>query len=116
WPIGSGDIFSAYFAVSWFKSGDLRSSALLASKATAIYSNSKDVRISTHLDSFSFQELVIEQTPSQQIYLAGPFFTFGERWLINEVWCILKGMGLRVFSPFHDVGHGRAGDVVDKDL
>lgn len=26
------------------------------------------------------------------------------------------GLNLNVFSPFHDVGHGKAIDVVDKDI
>ena len=116
WPIGSGDVFSAFFALSWFEGKDLESSALLASKATALYCNSKNLSINNRLESFSYNELIIDEVPSGQIYLAGPFFTFSQRWLVNEVWNTLKGFGLKVFSPFHDVGHGKAKDVVDKDL
>lgn len=116
WPIGSGDIFSAFFAYNWFNGIDLKTSALSASEATAIYCNSKNITNSNELNSFSFPELLIDSVPKGQVYLAGPFFTFGERWLVNEVWNSLKGFGLKVFSPFHDVGHGKAKDVVDKDL
>lgn len=116
WPIGSGDIFSTFFAYNWFCNKTLDESALLASKATAIYCNSKDLSISETLEFFPFKELRINKIPSGQIYLAGPFFTFSQRWLVNEVWNAFKSFGLQVFSPFHDVGHGRAKDVVDKDL
>lgn len=116
WNIGSGDVFSAFFAINWFKGNDIVQSAILASKATAVYCNSKDLAISEALSSFNFPELIIESTPKQQVYLAGPFFTFSERWLVNQVWSALKGVGLKVFSPFHDVGHGKAAEVVHKDI
>jgi hypothetical protein len=116
WPIGSGDVFSAYFAYCWFKGVSLVNSAINASKATALYCNSMDLDISDDLTSFQFTELTIDETPKGQIYLAGPFFTFSERWLVNEIYNTLKGFGLNVFSPFHDVGHGKAKDVVQQDL
>lgn len=116
WNIGSGDVFSGFFALNWFNGGEVIDCALLASKATAVYCNSKDLAISTSLKSFPFPELIIDSTPTSQVYLAGPFFTFSQRWLVNQVWSALKGIGLKVFSPFHDVGHGKAADVVDKDL
>jgi len=116
WPIGSGDVFSAFFAFNWFEGKDIESSALLASKATALYCNSQDLSFNKGLELFSFNELIINEVPTGQIYLAGPFFTFSQRWLVNEVWNTLKGFGLKVFSPFHDVGHGKAKDVVGKDI
>jgi nucleoside 2-deoxyribosyltransferase len=116
WSIGSGDVFSAFFALNWYKGKELVESAILASKATALYCDSKDLFILDSLKSFNFPELLIEKTPVSQVYLAGPFFTFSQRWLVNQVWNALKGMGLKVFSPFHDVGPGKATDVVDKDL
>lgn len=116
WPIGSGDVFSAYFAKEWFSGISLKSSAINASKATAQYCNTKDLSLIKGLESFTFKSLVIDKIPSGQIYLAGPFFTFSERWLVNEVWNTFKSFGLNVFSPFHDVGHGQAKDVVYKDL
>lgn len=116
WPIGSGDVFSAFFAYSWFNNNDLITSAMNASKATAVYCDSKDLVIGNGLKSFNFPELIINESPKGQVYLAGPFFTFAERWLINEIYNVFKGLGIKVFSPFHDVGHGKAKDVVDKDL
>jgi nucleoside 2-deoxyribosyltransferase len=116
WPIGSGDVFSAYFAMNWFEGVDLYTSALQASKATSLYCNSKDLSIAKKLSSFSFPELIVNNKPEGQVYIAGPFFTFSQRWIINEVWRTLKSIGLNVFSPYHDVGLGKAADVVDKDI
>ena len=116
WSIGSGDIFSAFFAYSWFTGRSLLDSASNASRATALYCNSKDLSIYESFKTFSFQQLMIDKIPNEQVYLAGPFFTFAERWLVNETFNALKGFGLKIFSPFHHVGHGKAEDVVGKDL
>lgn len=116
WPIGSGDVFSAYFAYSWFSGKELEDCALSASKATALYCNSKDLSSVGGQSGFQFEQLIIKNSPEGQVYLAGPFFTYAERWLVNEAWTSLRGFGLNVFSPFHDVGHGKAHDVVQEDL
>jgi nucleoside 2-deoxyribosyltransferase len=50
------------------------------------------------------------------VYLAGPFFTLAQLWLVEQARADLTAMGLRVFSPYHDVGHGSAEDVVMLDL
>jgi len=116
WPIGSGDVFSAYFAHSWFNGETIQQSALSASVATAKYCNTRDFSNLGSSDLTQLESLIINSVPTGQVYLAGPFFTFSERWLVHEAWNALKGMGLKVFSPFHDVGHGKATDVVHKDL
>lgn len=116
WPIGSGDVFSAFFAYNWFQGKTLKESGVLASKATAIYCSNKDLAVKKHLEGFNLSELHIKKTPSDQIYLAGPFFNMAERWMVNEVRNTLMGMGLRVFSPFHDIGIGNAEEVVAKDI
>lgn len=116
WNIGSGDVFSAYFALNWFNGSSFIKCAVEASRATAIYCNSKSLSISQKLKNFQLSELIIKKKPTGQIYLAGPFFTYSQRWIVNEIWTSFKGLGLNVFSPFHDVGHGRALDVVGKDL
>lgn len=116
WPIGSGDVFSAYFAYCWFTGKSLEDCAQRASKATALYCNSKNLSSVSNQKNFPFKELIVESSPEGQVYLAGPFFTYAERWLVNEAWTTLLGFGLKVFSPFHDVGHGKAHDVVQQDL
>lgn len=116
WTIGSGDIFTAAFAKNWFSGSSLEESAILASKSTAIYCNSASLHVNSSLEKFNFLELVIEKYPKGTVYIAGAFFTMKDRWIINEVWQVFKGLGLSVFSPFHDVGPGKAEEVVDKDL
>lgn len=49
-----------------------------------------------------------------KVYLAGPFFTLEEPWVVGQARRDLKAMGLDVFSPYHDVGLGTAEDVVKK--
>jgi nucleoside 2-deoxyribosyltransferase len=51
-----------------------------------------------------------------RVYLAGPFFTLAQLWLIEQARNDLRAAGLRVFSPYHDVGVGAAQDVVSADL
>lgn len=49
-------------------------------------------------------------------YLASPFFTLGQRWLVDEARRALSELGLQVFSPVHDVGSGPAELVAPLDL
>lgn len=57
-------------------------------------------------------------TPKKQgmVYLAGPFFTLSEKLFIAECRNILIAMGVKVFSPYHDVGEGKAEEVAPKDI
>lgn len=116
WTIGSGDIFTSMFAFYWFTGASLKESANLASKATAIYCSSKSLHFKERLSSFNFEELKTSKTSAKSIYLAGPFFTFSQRWLINNIRASFLDMGIKVFSPLHDVGFGEASEVVQKDL
>jgi nucleoside 2-deoxyribosyltransferase len=50
------------------------------------------------------------------VYLAGPFFTLGQRWLIEEALRTLRGLGCPVFSPLHEVGFGDPQTVAPADL
>lgn len=116
WPIGSGDVFAAVFAHHWFISNDPVKSAQEASWQTACYCNSKDFQFSPLNSDREILPLVIETYSEKQVYLAGPFFTFAERWLIDQIRSSLLDMNMKVFSPWHDVGHGVANDVVPKDI
>jgi hypothetical protein len=116
WPIGSGDVFAAAFAYHWFELNDVIKAAEEASWQTATYCNTKNFQLSPINTDQEIIPLAIEDFPRGQVYLAGPFFTFAERWLVNEVRSALIGMGLKVFSPWHDVGHGIASEVVSKDI
>lgn len=116
WPIGSGDIFTAAFAFYWFEGKDVVNAAELASWHTACFCEYRDY-ISILINSEdSIQKFIINEYPKKQVYLAGPFFTFAERWLIEQIRNSMLGMKLRVFSPLHDVGFGEARDVVHLDL
>jgi nucleoside 2-deoxyribosyltransferase len=51
-----------------------------------------------------------------QVYLASPFFTLGERWVVEEALRGLQELGLKVFSPFHEIGPGIANVVAPADI
>jgi len=114
--IGSGDVFAAVFAAVW---GVRRRSSIeaarVASKGVAAYTGSMALPIPTvkQLSRDSVPEAKLVQ---RKVYLAGPFFTLGQRWLVEEARRCLLEMGLEVFSPIHDVGPGRAQDVASADL
>lgn len=121
WKLGSGDNFVAHFGYHWMEMGvSAIEAAELASKATAYYCSNRGFISAKQLAELPFLEI----RPSDRfikgyqpiIYLAGPFFTLAELWLIEQARDNLKEIGLRVFSPYHDVGHGSAGDVVEIDL
>jgi len=121
WKIGSGDTFVAHFGYQWMSCGlSPFEAANLASKATAYYCETRGFPNPKQLAAFKPKPA----SPSKQyrkgyqpeVYLAGPFFTLAQRWLIEQARNSLLSMGLRVFSPFHDVGHGTAEDVVTLDL
>lgn len=113
--IGSGDVFSSTFAYFWFNNYSIQESALLASKAVACFvDKGKTNTIPKMLEDFNFTPLV----PSHrgQIYLAGPFFSYSQRWLVNEFYNALKQEDNPIFSPLHDVGIGNAEEVTDPDI
>lgn len=121
WKIGSGDNFVALFGYFWMeKHLSAAESALLASKATAYYCTCKGFVTPKRLAEFSSPEIKLSDRYlngyQPVIYLAGPFFTLAELWLIEQARDNLNEMGLKVFSPYHDVGRGSADDVVALDL
>jgi hypothetical protein len=121
WKIGSGDTFAGHFAHRWLIEGrSAAESADLASRATAFYCETQGLPSPAQLAEFSTRPISTSRRfkngyrPS--VYLAGPFFTLSNLWMIEQVRTSLTSMGLAVFSPYHDVGHGSAADVVSKDL
>ncbi len=114
--IGSGDIFAAAFTLYWgLKRLDPLAAADLASKSTSIYCETRSVQLrpQEELERNRFEPA---QFSPGKVYLAGPFFTLGERWLVEEARVHLRAMGLDVFSPIHDVGPGPAERVAPADL
>lgn len=121
WKIGSGDNFVAHFGYRWMvehRSG--HEAARLASLATAYYCSHQAFATAKALSQFTPSEIRATERFSNgwkpKVYLAGPFFTLAQLWLIEQARNDLKDAGLGVFSPYHDVGRGSADDVVEQDL
>lgn len=121
WALGSGDIFSAHFALRWaIENRPAAESAQLASRATAVYCLTQGFPNAKALDAFASQPVAASPRYLQghvpTVYLAGPFFTLAQLWLVDQARSSLQQFGLSVFSPYHDVGYGGAMDVVEPDL
>lgn len=113
--IGSGDIFSAMFALKWaHERRGAFEAANFASRAVAEYVETRSLPIAPK-SSFANRE-PLKFKKWGRIYLAGPFFDISKRWLIEESLRALENLGAEVFSPFHDVGLGGAEDVARRDL
>ncbi len=118
WPIGSGDVFSASFAYYWGLEGiSPETAARKASLSTAYYCNYRVPPRTGVLKKYkpaAFTRWGARNRP--RVYLAGPFFTMSQRWLIHETRRVLTQQGASVFSPWHDVGIGSAKAVAPKDI
>ncbi len=113
-PIGSGDIFSATFALKWMmEKWTAKDAALFASKSTAGYCENRQLPIPDH--PLERPALDIETTV-KKIYLAAPFFDLGQKWLVNECRNLLLDFGNNVFSPLHDAGIGEPLIIAPKDI
>jgi hypothetical protein len=102
WPIGSGDMFSATFAYEWMFNGKkAKDAAMIASSSVAQYCDTKELPLTQSLHEY---KPINRPGTAKHIYLAGPFFTLAERFLINETRYLLQQFSNEVFSPFHDAG------------
>jgi hypothetical protein len=119
WKIGSGDAFSGAFAhYSMNASMTPEEAAFKASLASAHYCAEGDVTALLDMPSLGSAHPTPQEDVSRkrQVYLAGPFFTTSELWLVTEAWRFLIESGIAVFSPYHEVGRGSAHDVAPKDI
>lgn len=120
WKIGSGDTFVANFAYRWMSGQPAVLAARLASRATAYYCEFRGFVTSAQLATYSAMPVELSARCLQgyrpKVYLAGPFFTLTQLWLVEQAREQLQALGLEVFSPYHDVGHASANDVATKDL
>lgn len=116
WPIGSGDVFTTVFSYYWFKDVSPVEASIKASQAAASYCESDGdfENLPLLLKTNEFCEYIPRK--KGKIYLAGPFFTLSEKLFVAECRDMLMAMGMNVFSPYHDVGEGKAEDVVPKDI
>lgn len=120
WKIGSGDTFVANFAYHWMSGAPAANAALLASRATAYYCEHNGFARQSELECYTPEPVHVSQRCRDgyrpKVYLAGPFFTLAQLWLVEQAREQLYALGLDVFSPYHDVGHASASDVAAKDL
>lgn len=113
WPIGSGDVFSAVFAWKWMKEGlTAVESSYFASEYTALYCDTKQLPLPTSPQLYK----PLNPKLSKKIYLAGPFFSAAERWLVEEIKEALTSLGCNVFSPFHELGISSNTNDAQRDL
>jgi hypothetical protein len=106
WPLGSGDVFAAGFAHAWAVIGiDALAAARFGSKAAAYMCGGNRLPLPHDFGEWNpaHHEVAPQEAP---VYLAGPFFTLAEQWLVELARTSLSGLGATVFSPLHDVGHG----------
>lgn len=118
WPIGSGDVFSAFFAYAWTELHLTPvEAAYFASKATACYCGRRSLPIPKGFESSMGSVPVTTGKPvRKKVYLAGPFFNMGQRWLIEEARSALLACDVDVFSPLHEAGSGPAKEVYGPDI
>lgn len=118
--IGSGDIFSAFFAKEW-AIGNVAPAiaAERASLATAAWCSTGALPL--ELDAAKLGAVAkpdLHRAPRPKVYLAGPFFNTAQLWWVGHAREVLLDLGLEVFSPYHDVGFVGAGntDAAEQDL
>ena len=119
WPIGSGDVFAAVFALEWaLKRNSPVEAADGASRATAFYCERQHLDfLEEGFEKFQAPPLPLNRRDHKpNVYLAGPFFSMPEIWLVNESRDALRSQGLTVFSPLHQVGRGPAEVVYQPDI
>lgn len=115
YKIGSGDQFSATFFHEWAVLGrNPVEAADTASRSVARYCETRSPRV--NLDETGLKLSAASCSQPRRIYIAGPFFTISELWLIEEIFASLTGLGVEAFSPYHHVGFGEPEKVVSADL
>lgn len=115
--IGSGDVFAAVFAHLWGeKKCDASDAAEKASRATAFACAHQQMPLPKDYETQEELTPVTGSLNGKKVYLAGPFFTMTQLWLIEEGLHALRNMGIDVFSPYHDVGMGSADEVYIPDI
>ena len=104
YKIGSGDIFSAAFTYYWAeKEWPPREAADAASRCVAHYCNSRLPSVLLDNETRSLEPIKVNDADSR-VYIAGPFFTMAELWLVEQACRALDGLGVSYFSPYHEAG------------
>ena len=106
--IGSGDVFAAAFTLAWGIEGKPPDAAAdYASRAVAAYVETTGLPMQSPSEAETQAREPVAGN-RQRVYLAGPFRDIGQRATVNEARRILRDLGVSVFSPVHDIGHGPA--------
>jgi hypothetical protein len=115
YPIGSGDVFAAGFTWAWAVKGMAPADAArVGSLAAATWCATETLPLEPEIADL--QSEFAEIKPKQvQVYLAAPFFTLGEQWVVELCRGNMLTMGVKVFSPLHDVGTA-VEQIAAKDL
>lgn len=116
WTLGSGDVFTAMFAAIWAVHRDSPvEAARLASAAVSSYAENRELQVPP-IEALLRREALATEVTRGKVYLASPFFTVSQLWLVDEVRRGLRDLGLEVFSPLHEIGPGPAGEVAPADI
>lgn len=123
WPLGSGDAFAAGYTQAWAKGAEPVEAARVGSSSAAWWCATQRMHIPPAiLEGARVSDILTTASPELRVpddlplvYLAAPFFTLAERWLVETCRDVLRGLGADVFSPLHDVGPG-GDEVAARDL
>ncbi|MES0197019.1 PfkB family carbohydrate kinase [Mesorhizobium sp. M0011] len=114
--IGSGDVFVTAFSYAWAIGGlSAFDAATFASRSTADYVETRNLAITAPGAGDTHTRETVTRAGGK-VYLAGPFRETGQRMLIDDARSQLRALGMRVFSPIHEIGPGVAELVVRQDL
>lgn len=118
--IGTGDVFSAYFARFWSEEDlDPVTAAHYASKAVATYVASfgsiQNLTVKA-LNDCTMRPVKADKKLSSPIYLAGPFFTLADKLMLKEIKYAFHSMDVPIFSPIDEVGTGTPSYVYRGDI
>ncbi|AKK99564.1 nucleoside 2-deoxyribosyltransferase [Enterobacter asburiae] len=104
--IGSGDCFTAHFAFYWIERKlSPEKAAYEASRATAFFCDTSSLPTTFFLDTYRPNEIIYKHRKDKvKIYIAAPFFTLAQLWLVEQIRYNLLEMGMDVISPYHDIG------------
>ena len=104
YKIGSGDIFSAAFAYHWAEQGMAPDQAAdAASRCVARYCNSRAPNVLLDDETKGLEPIAVKDERAK-VYIAGPFFTMAELWLVEQACRALDSLGVSFFSPYHEAG------------
>jgi hypothetical protein len=123
WPLGSGDVFAAGYSSAWANGADPVEAARVASGSAAWWCGTRVNQVPPQILAGTPVNQVLEDAAAElppsgtppKVYLAAPFFSLADRWLVETCRTVLLGLGAEVFSPLHDVGPG-GDEVARRDL